>query len=78
MLIKRMREGTMNVQGTYIRKLQNLHRDSIPGRWTDLTLNKAPHKPLLLLCISDLYRQDRERYVKPILCGTAGGSTLMQ
>lgn len=51
----------MNVQGTYIRKLQNLHRDSIPGRWTDLTLSKAPHKPLLLLSVSDLYRQDPDR-----------------
>jgi putative restriction endonuclease len=64
-----MREGTMNVQGTYISKLQNLHRDSIPGRWSDLTLNKAPHKPLLLLCISDLYRQDphRSNRVEPTL-----------
>jgi putative restriction endonuclease len=59
----------MNVQGTYISRLQNLHRDSIPGRWTDLTLNKAPHKPLLLLCISDLYRQDphRSNRVEPTL-----------
>jgi len=59
----------MNVPGTYIRKLQNLHRDSIPGRWTNLTLGKAPHKPLLLLSISDLYRQDphRPNCVEPTL-----------
>lgn len=59
----------MKDEGTYIRILQNLHRDSIPGRWTDLTLNKAPHKPLLLLCVSDLYRQDPQRsnLVEPTL-----------
>lgn len=51
----------MKIEGTYIKKLQNLHRDSIPGRWTDLTLNQAPHKPLLLLCVADLYRQDPQR-----------------
>ena len=48
---------------------QDLHRDSIPGRWTDTTLGKAPHKPLLLICVSDLYREDwnRENRIEPTL-----------
>jgi len=59
----------MKIEETYIRKFQNLHRDSIPGRWTEATLNKAPHKPLLLLCVSDLYRENslRENYIEPTL-----------
>lgn len=59
----------MNHEGVYIRKLQNLHRDSIPGRWTGVTFSKAPHKPLLLLCVTDLYRENasRENRVEPTL-----------
>ena len=59
----------MSNEGVYISKLQNLHRDSIPGRWEETTLGKAPHKPLLLLCVTDLYRQhpDRENRIDPTL-----------
>jgi len=59
----------MNTEGLYIRKLQNLHRDSIPGRWTEITFEQAPHKPLLLLCVCDLYREnpDRENRIEPTL-----------
>jgi putative restriction endonuclease len=59
----------MNNEGAYIRTLQNLHRDSIPGRWTEITMGKAPHKPLLLLCVSDLYRENssRENRIEPTL-----------
>jgi putative restriction endonuclease len=60
----------MNNGGVYIRKLQNLHRDSIPGRWEESSLKKAPHKPLLLLCVTDLYRENsgRENRIEPTLC----------
>lgn len=34
----------MNNEGAYIRTLQNLHRDSIPDRWSEITMGKAPHK----------------------------------
>ena len=59
----------MNFDGTYIRKFQSLHRDSIPGRWTEVTMNRAPHKPLLLLCVSDLYRENsvRQNRIEPTL-----------
>jgi putative restriction endonuclease len=33
----------------------NLHRDVDPHYWGNETLGKAPHKPLLLLCVFDLY-----------------------
>src|SRR5579864_1624081 len=60
----------MNNTGIYVRKLQDLHRDSIPGRWEESTLGKAPHKPLLLLCVTDLYRENssRENRIEPTLC----------
>ena len=51
----------MNREAVFIRKFQNLHRDSIPGRWTEATMHKAPHKPLLLLCVIDSYREDATR-----------------
>lgn len=57
----------MTSEGVYIRKFQNLHRDSIPGRWTDATFGSAPHKPLLLLCVIDSYRENamRENRIEP-------------
>jgi len=57
----------MKSEGVFIRKFQNLHRDSIPGRWTEATMGKAPHKPLLLLCVIDSYRENatRENRVEP-------------
>jgi putative restriction endonuclease len=62
-------ENSMNNEGVYIRKLQDLHRDSIPGRWESTMLNKAPHKPLLLLCVTDLYLENpgRENRIEPTL-----------
>ena len=39
----------------YVQKFTRLHRDEIPGRWTRTTTNKAPHKPLLLISVADLY-----------------------
>src|SRR5260370_7387362 len=51
----------MKSEGVFIRKFQNLHRDSIPGRWTEATMGKAPHKPLLLLCVVDSYRENATR-----------------
>ncbi len=59
----------MSNEGVYIRKLQDLHRDSIPGRWDQRTFGKAPHKPLLLLCVTDLYRENsgRENRIEPTL-----------
>jgi len=51
----------MKNEGVYIRKLQELHRDSIPGRWDQSTFDKAPHKPLLFLCVTDLYRENSGR-----------------
>jgi len=60
----------MKSEGVFIRKFQNLHRDSIPGRWTEATMGKAPHKPLLLLCVIDSYRENatRENRVEPTFC----------
>jgi putative restriction endonuclease len=62
-------ERIMSSEGTYIRNLQDLHRDSIPGRWERNTLGKAPHKPLLLLCVTDLYLENssRENTIEPTL-----------
>jgi putative restriction endonuclease len=59
----------MTNEGIYIRQLQNLHRDSIPGRWPGISLDKAPHKPLLLFCVMDLYEQDsmRNNRIEPTL-----------
>jgi putative restriction endonuclease len=51
----------MDTQAKYISALQNLHRNSNPMQWDDRTLNKAPHKPILLLCIADLYLQHPNR-----------------
>lgn len=66
---KELMVNDMNIGGVYIRKFQDLHRDSIPGRWTSISFDKAPHKPLLLLCIMDLYQQDliRENRIEPTL-----------
>jgi putative restriction endonuclease len=39
----------------YVEKFTQLRRDEIPGRWTRRTTNKAPHKPLLLISVTDAY-----------------------
>ncbi|MFL6310467.1 MAG: hypothetical protein ACJ71W_00040 [Terriglobales bacterium] len=59
----------MNNEGMYIRKLQDLHRDCISSQWERPTLSKAPHKPLLLLCVTDLYLENsgRDNRIEPTL-----------
>lgn len=51
----------MKNESVYICRLQGLHRHSIPGRWDHSTFGKAPHKPLLFLCVTDLYRENPSR-----------------
>lgn len=41
----------------YIKKLSKLHSDAVPNRWPAITCHRAPHKPLLLLSIMDLFAQ---------------------
>ena len=38
-----------------------LRSDSVPGRWPVVTLNRAPHKPLLLLAVLDLFAEGQIR-----------------
>jgi len=45
-----------NTTSYYIKKLSHLHSDR-SQRWTDATQKRAPHKPLLLLCVIDLFSQ---------------------
>jgi len=41
----------------YKQAFANLHTDKSPVRWTEQTKHRAPHKPLLLLSIIDLFAQ---------------------
>ena len=45
----------------YIACFMQLHRDVDPQYWSADTLGKAPHKPLLLLCVLDQYATDPGR-----------------
>lgn len=49
----------MNLQhpGDYIGAFANLRSDASRTRWTALTKHRAPHKPLLLLAVIDLFAQ---------------------
>jgi putative restriction endonuclease len=38
----------------YIQRFAKLHRNKNPSRWSELTRQHAPHKPLLLLSVIDL------------------------
>lgn len=51
----------------YVRKLSDLHRDVDPDYWVNGTLGQAPHKPILLLCVLDMYLADpgRENRIYP-------------
>ncbi len=51
----------MRDAGHYTEKFLQLHRDAIPGRWPRSTTNKAPHKPILLMMVSDHYIVDPDR-----------------
>ena len=41
----------------YERKFAKLRVDAVPGRWPANTTNRAPHKPLLLLSLIDLFAE---------------------
>ena len=41
----------------YLKAFAKLHVDSTPNRWSSITKNKAPHKPLLLLAVIDRFAQ---------------------
>jgi putative restriction endonuclease len=41
----------------YIERFANLRTDASPARWAAATRHRAPHKPLLLLAIMDLFAQ---------------------
>ncbi|MBT3227251.1 MAG: HNH endonuclease [Deltaproteobacteria bacterium] len=40
---------------TYLRHIAQLKTDRSANRWTDLTMNKAPHKAFTLLAVMDLF-----------------------
>jgi putative restriction endonuclease len=46
----------MNID-KYINSFSKLRTDKSPSRWSDETVNRAPHKPLLLLSVIDLFAQ---------------------
>jgi putative restriction endonuclease len=41
----------------YIERFRKLHTDVSPTRWSATTRHRAPHKPLLLLAVIDLFAQ---------------------
>ena len=41
----------------YARRFAGLRRDVSRARWSEVTLNGAPHKPLLLLSVLDVFEQ---------------------
>ena len=41
----------------YARLFGDLRTDTSRSRWSDFTRNRAPHKPLLLLSVLDLFEQ---------------------
>src|SRR5215210_4458438 len=43
----------------YARRFAGLRRDVSRARWSEVTLYGAPHKPLLLLSVLDLFEQGR-------------------
>jgi putative restriction endonuclease len=45
----------------YAKLFGNLRTDVSRSRWSPLTRNRAPHKPLLLLSVLDLFEQDSTR-----------------
>lgn len=42
----------------YIKRFAKLRTDTSPARWSAITRHCAPHKPLLLLSVMDLFAQD--------------------
>jgi putative restriction endonuclease len=47
------------ITARYARRFAGLRRDVSRARWTESTRNGAPHKPLLLLSVLDLFEQSR-------------------
>jgi putative restriction endonuclease len=41
----------------YIQRFAKLRTDASPFRWSAATSHRAPHKPLLLLALTDLFAQ---------------------
>jgi len=41
----------------YVRRFGSLRTDTSPARWSASTCHRAPHKPLLLLAVIDLFEQ---------------------
>ncbi len=50
-----------NNPSDYIGAFANLRSDASRARWTELTKHRAPHKPLLLLSVIDLFSQGNIR-----------------
>lgn len=46
----------------YARRFARLRTDKSRSRWSAITLNRAPHKPLLLLSVLDLFEQGEVEY----------------
>jgi len=44
---------------TYTKQFAKLRTDKVAGRWSEATNNQAPHKPLLLLSVIDLFAQGK-------------------
>ena len=42
---------------SYIKRFAELRTDASPARWSAATRHRAPHKPLLLLAVIDLFAQ---------------------
>lgn len=47
----------MDVIATYIKRFSSLRTDRSPTRWEATTRYRAPHKPILLLAVMDLFAQ---------------------
>src|SRR5690242_12828940 len=41
----------------YVARFKRLNTDKSPARWSSITKHRAPHKPLLLLAIMDLFAE---------------------
>lgn len=46
-----------DVTQEYARRFAGLRTDKSRARWTEITGNRAPHKPLLMLSVLDLFEQ---------------------
>lgn len=47
----------MNDIDDYLNAFRKLHVDKVPNRWSKITTYRAPHKPILLMAIIDLFSQ---------------------